>query len=59
MSVQEQLVHALKMAYRKHQLDDESIGWNELTPIMANALCEAIGDQAFQDWIDEQLTAKE
>lgn len=48
-----QMLDALKFAYRKHHLDDESIGWDELSDVLLDALCEAIGDRAFQAWIDE------
>ena len=52
-NVQEQLVKALKMTYRKHVLMDDSVGWGELTTILCDAICNAEGDQAFQDWLDE------
>ena len=40
----------LRMAYRKHHLGVESIGWNELSDELANVLCEMMGDKEFQDW---------
>lgn len=48
-----QTVAALQAAYRKHCLDDDSIGWNELGNLMANALSEAMGATAFVRWLQE------
>lgn len=39
------------MAYRKHHLDDPSIGWDELSNILLNALCNSMGDTAFNEWL--------
>lgn len=49
-----QVIEALKLAYRKHHLNDDSIGWSELSDIMCDALCEALGDDAFQRWIESR-----
>jgi hypothetical protein len=59
MNVQDQLIAALKMAYRKHVKMDESIGWDELSDVLCDALCEAEGDEAFQKWSDSQNDIKE
>ena len=47
------LLKAVKAAYRKHHLGDDSIGWDELSEIMLNALCNAMGDEEFNRWIKE------
>jgi hypothetical protein len=47
----QQAINALKLAYRKHCLSDASIGWIELEDILRDALCEAIGDKAFQQFL--------
>lgn len=44
------LLHAVQMAYRKHHLDDDSIGWEELGNILLDALCETMGDEEFIKW---------
>jgi hypothetical protein len=49
----QQAINALKLTYRKHCLADDSIGWIELEDILRDALCEAIGDKAFQDFLGE------
>ena len=49
----QQVISALKLTYRKHCLADDSIGWIELEDILRDALCEAIGDKAFQDFLGE------
>ena len=46
----------LRMAYRKHHLGDESIGWNELSDELAGVLCETMGDKEFQAWAKNPIT---
>ena len=46
------LLYAVKMAYRKHVLNDESIGWAELDDILKEALCNKLGDDGFLLWLD-------
>jgi len=52
-TTEERLLKVLQQAYRKHHLGDQWIGWEELSTIMANALCEAMGDAKFQAWVEE------
>ena len=52
------LFYACRMAYRKHCLNEESIGWDELSEILKEALCNHMGDEGFILWLDE-LTRKE
>lgn len=47
-----ELLEAVKLAYRKHHLGDDSIGWDELSEKLQDVLCEAMGDEAFQAWIE-------
>lgn len=44
-------LEALKLAYRKHHLGDDSIGWDELADCMLDALCNAMGDDGYQQWL--------
>jgi len=44
---------SLQAAYRKHCLNDESIGWDELGSMLCDALCEIMGDDEYQKWIKE------
>lgn len=44
------LLEVVKLAYRKHHLQDTTIGWEELSEALHNALCNAIGDDAFVEW---------
>ena len=46
------LLNAVQMAYRKHCLDDEGIGWDELETILHNVLCESMGDVEYQKWLE-------
>ena len=48
-----QLLNAVQMAYRKHHLGDESIGWEELGNVLLDALCEAMGDDGYQRWVEK------
>ena len=45
------LLYAVKWAYRKHCLNDDSIGWEELSVILKDALCNAMGDEEFIIWL--------
>lgn len=45
------LLEACKAAYRKHHLNDDSIGWDELSDILLDALCNEMGDVGFQEWL--------
>lgn len=49
--VDNELLKAVKLAYRKHHLGDESVGWDELSETLMNVLCETMGDEEFQVWI--------
>ena len=49
--VQGQMLQAMKDAYRKHHLGDDSISWNELSDRLCDALCQAMGDKKFQEWL--------
>lgn len=50
----ELLLKAVKMAYRKHHLDDDSIGWTELSDILLIALLNAMGNEEFQRWLESK-----
>ena len=44
------LLTACKMAYRKHHLGDDSIGWDELSNALEDAICNMLGAQSFILW---------
>ena len=46
------LLHACQMAYRKHHLDDDSIGWDELSNVLHDALCNVMTDEGFIEWLE-------
>jgi Lar family restriction alleviation protein len=52
------LLNACVMAYRKHHLTDDTIGWEELGDILRDALCDVIGDAKFQERFSEQPDTK-
>lgn len=47
------LLDAVQKAYRKHHLEDDSIGWDELGWDLQAALCEAMTDKGYQAWVRE------
>lgn len=53
------LLNACKLAYRKHVLNDDSIGWSELGDILLDAICNEIGDNGYQKWLKEVKKRKE
>jgi len=46
-----ELLEAVKLAYRKHHLDDPSIGWDELSEKLLDALCNAMGADGYLEWV--------
>ena len=46
------LLKAVKLAYRKHVLDDQDIGWAELGEKLERALSDVMGRQAFNKWTE-------
>lgn len=55
MNCSESLLNAVKMAYRKHHLGDTEIGWDELSDMLLDALCELMGDEEFNRWLKEEV----
>ena len=51
---QHRMLLALQWAYRKHHLEDERIGWDELDELLFTVLCDVMGDTTFQEWLAEQ-----
>jgi len=43
-------INALKIAYRKHCIGDETIGWQELEEVLFDALCNELGNDEFTRW---------
>lgn len=52
------LLEVIKLFYRKHVLNDESIGWDELGNNLYNELAETLGDKEFCKWLDTQSMSK-
>ena len=44
---------ACKLAYRKHVLNDDSIGWDELGNCLLAAICNEIGDDGYLKWLQQ------
>jgi len=55
----ERLLEACKMAYRKHHLKDESIGWDELGIRLLDTICDVIGDDGYAKWLETTKKEKE
>jgi len=43
---------ALKLCYMKHVADSDRIGWEELSGELCDTLCEIMGDDEFQKWLE-------
>ena len=52
------LLEACKMAYKKHVLNDDSIGWDELGDCLLSAICNEIGDDGYQAWLNIEKNPK-
>lgn len=46
-----ELLEAVKLAYRKHHLDDPDIGWDELSDKLGDALNNAMGADGYLAWM--------
>ncbi len=51
----DRLLHAVLYAYAKHHADCVGIGWDELSDILRNAICEEIGDYNFYTWAEKLI----
>ena len=49
------LLSAVQITYRKHHLNDDSLGWDEVSDILHNTLCNVIGDEGYIKWIEQIL----
>jgi hypothetical protein len=47
------LLEVVGLAYRKHHLGDMSISWEELSDKLLDALCNVMGDELFNKWLEE------
>ena len=45
------LLNTVKLAYRKHHLGDDTIGWDYLSDTMKDTLCEVMGDERYTKWL--------
>lgn len=50
------LLDVCQMAYRKHVLDDDGVGWDELSEALAAVLSSEMGDKEFINWLDSVST---
>lgn len=46
-------LRTLKRVYRKHVMQDPSIGWDELCDELCNTLSEIMGDEEFCIWLSQ------
>ena len=50
-----ELLEAVKLAYRKHCMDDKRIGWEELGYALHDAICNCLGSEAYEAWVEGML----
>lgn len=48
-----EMIEVIKMAYRKHHLGDDSIGWDELSEKLGDVLSNAMGVESYVEWQEE------
>lgn len=46
------LLEACKLAYRKHVLQDDAIGWEELGDDLNDGLVSTMGEDYYNKWMD-------
>jgi len=46
------LLRVVELAYRKHQLDDHTIGSCELGDRLCDAICNEVGASVFSAWVE-------
>ena len=49
----ESLLEVVKKTYRKHVLDDSEVGWNELGEDLRMVLCNVMGHEDFNKFVDQ------
>jgi len=47
------LLEVVQLAYRKHVLCDDRIGWDELDEILGDALSNGMGPCGFIEWANQ------
>ncbi len=52
---QEMAIRVLQACYRKHHCGDESIGWDELSNMIGDALWNAMGGEEYNKWLEKNL----
>lgn len=46
-----ELLEAVKLAYQKHHMGRDEIGWDELSEVLHNALNNAMGANGYLEWV--------
>lgn len=52
--LEELVTRTIQMAYEKHCLNDDNIGWEELGDMLRDTLCELVGDEEFCQWLEQR-----
>lgn len=53
-TTERRLLHIVKLAYRKHCMHDDSIGWDELQSRLADEICNATSPDHYVAWIEAE-----
>lgn len=46
-----EMLEVIKLAYRKHHMEDPSVGWEELSDKLGDVLSNAMGPDGFVEWM--------
>ncbi len=49
----------LKRCYQKHSMNDSSIGWDELCDELSDTLCNEMGVNNFNQWVEHIKTMRD
>ena len=52
-AMETELLAVAEMAYRKHNLADDRIGWDELGDRICDVLCNFYGGNVFAKWVEQ------
>jgi hypothetical protein len=47
------LLSVCQLSYRKHVMEDNSVGWDSLSSQLGEALLSVMGEEAFNKWVEE------
>ena len=53
LSERNELLKTVQLVYRKHCMDYDGIGWDELGGVLLDTLCNIMGNEGYEEWKNE------